>query len=483
MITSSALMRLLVAAAPLALAMSAADAGTLTPVAPFADPFYNQTTLLGINNAGFTTGNVYHDNGDGTSISLGFIRAPDGTYTTFGNTAYPAADFTTGRAISNNNTVIGYSSINAGDVLDFRGFQRLADGTISLLTRPSDGLLLDGIAQGVNDSGAIVGNFRSGVGGDPYRNHGYVLQGAGFTELVDPTNPAASVNARGITNNGNTIVGWTSDATNGSRGWVYSGGTYTYLRHPGDADSSGRGTTVLEAINNNGQILGGYTTASGNSAAFFYDPDTGGFTDITIPGANSVTAWGINDSGRYVVTSDTGNFIYDPNGPVAPDGSPVFAPVDGAGLPPGSSQFAITVIAGQTYYIDPTYAFGFEYLSGTGPLFASVTAPTGIGTDNMFSLYLWNGTGYVFDTRITGGVAFTFADPTSRFELRGIPASAAIDPNNPSGFVTGLTFASAGQFDGFQNALAVPEPATWSLMIAGFGMAGAALRRRRDVAA
>ena len=29
----------------------------------------------------------------------------------------------------------------------------------------------------------------------------------------------------------------------------------------------------------------------------------------------------------------------------------------------------------------------------------------------------------------------------------------------------------------------VPEPATWGLMIAGFGMAGAALRRRRAVAA
>jgi hypothetical protein len=29
----------------------------------------------------------------------------------------------------------------------------------------------------------------------------------------------------------------------------------------------------------------------------------------------------------------------------------------------------------------------------------------------------------------------------------------------------------------------VPEPTTWALMIGGFGLAGAALRRRRAVAA
>jgi hypothetical protein len=43
-----------------------------------------------------------------------------------------------------------------------------------------------------------------------------------------------------------------------------------------------------------------------------------------------------------------------------------------------------------------------------------------------------------------------------------------------------ITGASNGTFSAAVSG-AVPEPATWAMMIAGFGMTGAALRRRPTV--
>jgi hypothetical protein len=48
-------------------------------------------------------------------------------------------------------------------------------------------------------------------------------------------------------------------------------------------------------------------------------------------------------------------------------------------------------------------------------------------------------------------------------------------------YITGLTFASSSnsfEIDEISGS-AVPEPATWAMMITGFGLAGVAIRRRR----
>ena len=117
-------------------------------------------------------------------------------------------------------------------------------------------------------------------------------------------------------------------------------------------------------------------------------------------------------------------------------------------------SFHATVVEGQTIFIDPLVAIGYDYAIGTGnPNFASVTLPTGIG-DNSFDLYLFDGTNWVFKTHLTGGDTYTF-DPggVDRFRILGIEPSAGLDPQNPTAFITGLTFVSSGEFTGTMTPL------------------------------
>jgi hypothetical protein len=120
-------------------------------------------------------------------------------------------------------------------------------------------------------------------------------------------------------------------------------------------------------------------------------------------------------------------------------------------LPSGQPvyEFRISdVQADQTIFIDPPVAIGYDYQIGIGdPNVKSVLLPP-IG-DNLFDIYLWNGNEFVFHASIGSGVRFSFPDGgVARFRVLGIESSSALDPNNPTAFVTGLTFVSAGQFTG-----------------------------------
>jgi len=133
-----------------------------------------------------------------------------------------------------------------------------------------------------------------------------------------------------------------------------------------------------------------------------------------------------------------------------PEGSPpnVFLPIVTPGPEPVYT-FNVTVVGGQTIFIDPTVAIGYEYAIGAGnPNFASVLLPTGIG-NNLYDLYLFNGTDYSFAARLKGGIPYQFAaGGVNQFLILGIEKSAGLDPNNPTAFITGLTFTGSGKFTG-----------------------------------
>ena len=62
----------------------------------------------------------------------------------------------------------------------------------------------------------------------------------------------------------------------------------------------------------------------------------------------------------------------------------------------------------------------------------------------------------------------------SKFEVLGIDPSLGLNPENPTAFITGLTFESAGNFTGTMIPITatVPELSTWAMILVGFAGLG-----------
>lgn len=130
-------------------------------------------------------------------------------------------------------------------------------------------------------------------------------------------------------------------------------------------------------------------------------------------------------------------------GPVA--GSGVFTTSDTAMTVGGRTAFAITSISGMvngSAIVAPTAATYGNYFT-TGPAFL-------------------DGSGLRFFTAAGNDVRFFFQDSVSRYRVN------TFSPGSSS-FVT----ASSARV-----AAAVPEASTWAMMLAGFAIVGASLRRR-----
>lgn len=234
------------------------------------------TLANGINAGGSITG-YYYDTNNGL---YSFVRAPDGTITTFGDVGTVAVSINASGSIagtvsslhgfirSANGTITTFdvgkkrtyvTSINkGGSVTGFYcdenmclpryGFVRDSDGTVTKFN--TSGLYT--FPASINDSGSIAGT---------YDDHGFLRSADGTMTKFD-VNGSTSTWPTGINTNG-SIAGYWYDSNNVSHGFVRaSDGTITTFDVRRSLETSASG------ISKKGEIAGGYTDDSGFSHGF-----------------------------------------------------------------------------------------------------------------------------------------------------------------------------------------------------------------------
>lgn len=217
----------------------------------------------------------------GSVLGQTYVRAPDGSFQVISNIPLDGG----ASGINSRGTIVGTVARVVGPppTGDVSGFV-IENGNVSIFvapgTPPGPGTTT---ANGINDSGVIVGSFAG---------HGYVKNGPNFTIFDVPG--ARSTSASAINTTGE-IVGNFDISIGDGHGYLRSGSTYMQIDFPGVR------TTVLTGINDAGQIVGAHSQGNFSPAGtgFLRQPD-GTFVDITPPGSLFTEVQGINNAGLIV---------------------------------------------------------------------------------------------------------------------------------------------------------------------------------------
>jgi hypothetical protein len=273
------------------LATSAAAAGTLIPVTPY--PGSTTTGVFSINDDKVISGE--YANADG--IEHGFFGPLNGTYTSFdyGGTALG----TEARSINNAGLILGFAP-DAG-FNDGPEFLRETDGTIKTIKKA--GIVLDGIAQGLNKHNVSVGDYITDQ--TTFAQTGYQGHNGRYVRDLDLGIDTTRVDARAVTSKG-VVAGWYVGTDHVQHGFILKNGAVQTI----DADDSG--TTDLEGLNDKGIAAGAVLDASENFHAFILNTKTSTVTWLDVPGAATVQAWGVNSHNWVALSTDIGSFVYCP---------------------------------------------------------------------------------------------------------------------------------------------------------------------------
>jgi hypothetical protein len=264
-----------------------------------------QTQPVAISNTGAITGN-YESRDQKTH---GFLRSPDGSFTSFDR---PGAVDTLGWSINATGQIAGTYS-DSSNV--YHGFFRDADGTITSFDAPDAGTgpFQGTVAYNINPTGEIAGQASDNNG----VSHAFVrhadgsfiapidVPGAGtgsdqgtYSATVDGLNP------RGM------LVGNTIDSSGANHGYVLNADGSLLCSPfdvPGDGNGSGQGT-VASGINQTGIIEGAWADSNYVSHGFV-GRACGPLRSFDVPGAGTGQSQGTGGGSINALGEITANWI------------------------------------------------------------------------------------------------------------------------------------------------------------------------------
>jgi hypothetical protein len=220
--------------------------------------------------------------------------AQTSTYVTYkyAKVDYPGAASTSANAINKSNVIVGTYSDAAGNS---HGFKH-ASGKYTTIDVPNSSSTE---ALGINDFGDIVGSYV--LKSDPsFQNHGFLLHNGTFSTVDYPGSPGGTV-ATGINNSG-AIVGNFGN----SRGFIHQNGAFRAIDGPVAPGTTPY--TQLYGINNLGQVAGDIEWV--DAFRGIWGPSTGSdfdFLSAQLVPDNQVN--GINGRGDIVGCTGLSSFI------------------------------------------------------------------------------------------------------------------------------------------------------------------------------
>src|SRR5579863_9986993 len=293
--------------------------GTFTTFeAPGADlGSFNGTAPCCINDLGAITGSYYDENG----LSHGFVRSPEDKFKSFdvpgvgGYGTFPIA-------MNLEGAIVGYYTYSN---FSFHAFLRSPEGRFTTWIDPDEctGNGSEGCygsaANNINVLGIVAGGYEDNSGN--FVHHGYLRNGEGNLKPFDvPTAGTGSYQGTGCPgcasglNLWGAVAGTYIDANSVQHGFLRSpDGKFTTFDAPGAGTSSYQGTGCPSdcptILNDLGAIAGNYIDASYVLHGYLRSPEG---KIVTVDPLGSILTWtaGLNDSGVITGYYVDANFVF-----------------------------------------------------------------------------------------------------------------------------------------------------------------------------